>query len=687
MARAQFKLAFEKLFTNTIQNLDYVPNTTFDRLPPEQFLSFQEDVLNFKTWYVKQGQDNPQFSTPMMPAFISKYRFMIDNKLPDPFGKYDLFIRIWHMLEKLLAPDGTRFIKTTGFTNDALTTASVDLKKIVSTQLFNIFLIEEDEKINEGFDFEEIKPVEEDAEIEADFEVVEDQLLVEIFPINEQHIRTKKVTHVIMDLGCGNGINCQRFATRVRNYYRSQKKDLPKNLSLCYYGVDKDIYKFNSQFVDFGLFSRVKLLNVDYTKFDFTTFIDEEFGVLVQPNMIWCYDTLSNGMGIDDIERFLMKLHDTYPYSFIGITNSSFDAQIKLGYAQKEGIMVQTSVKNRIYNDFYISDADYEANGFIRGSQFLKSLSMNLYVFGLPINHDCYFIKMIHPKIKFKMGNILDTVQTDDISGDVNPANGKSLLQYSYNQNFLVRPKIDGILCNTVRKGEETQVRCKDGNIYDCEMTVGQKKVHVSMVFERIDGINYFFHYKSIGSLNMRAWPLKWHSCPEGMMVHNSIALHEIKTMERLIAFPGIRCDGIIVYDPNYGVKTDLRMASSNNQHYYKFLDMRDFEIEGNVYETFRFNDFYLPIRKKPNNKVDKLLFKQTVFISDLAKFMEWSKDEMSLDQCLVEQLKWMKYFQIVYVLANREKFMKKEIKKNYTLLDSVVAYIQGKRVVPMFET
>jgi len=97
----------------------------------------------------------------------------------------------------------------------------------------------------------------------------------------------------------------------------------------------------------------------------------------------------------------------------------------------------------------------------------------------------------------------------------------------------------------------------------------------------------------------MRAWPLKWHSCPEGMMVHNSIKLHEIKTIDRLLAFPYVKCDGIIVYDPNYGVKTDLRMTNSNNQHYYKHLDMADKEVNSIVYETFRFNDFYLPIRKK----------------------------------------------------------------------------------------
>jgi len=361
------------------------------------------------------------------------------------------------------------------FTNDALTTASVDLKKIVSTQLFNIFLMDElDEKMNEGFDFEEIKPDEED-QIDVEINVVEDKLLTEIFPVNENHIRDKKITHVILDLGCGNGINIQRFATRVRNYYRSKRKDLPKNLSLAYYGVDKNVTRFNSQFVDFELFSRVKLLNVDYTTFDFSSFIDEEFGDLVQPNMIWCYDTLSNIMKINEIENFLLKLHDVYPYAFIGITNSSFDAQIKLGYAHRDGIRVQTSVKNHIFYDYYISDQDYENNGFIRGSQFLKSLSMNLYVFGLPINHDCYFVKMIHPKIKFKMFKKMDYV-SDEVTGDVNPANGKSLLQYSFNQNFLVRPKIDGILCNTIRKGDETMVHCKDGSVFDCELTVGKKK-------------------------------------------------------------------------------------------------------------------------------------------------------------------------------------------------------------------
>jgi len=73
------------------------------------------------------------------------------------------------------------------------------------------------------------------------------------------------------------------------------------------------------------------------------------------------------------------------------------------------------------------------------------------------------------------------------------------------------------------------------------------------------------------------------------------------------------------------------------------------------------------------------------VFINDLAKFMEWSRDEMTLDQCLVEQLKWMKYYQIVYVLANREKFKNKEVKNDLTLLDSIVAYVQGLKVVPMF--
>jgi len=684
MAREQFKLAFEKLFTNTIQNLDYMPNTPLDRLPPAEFLAFQEDVLKFKNWYKEKGVDNAHFSTPMMPAFISKYKFLIDNKLPDPFGQYDLFIRIWDMLVRLLVPNGTYFIKTTGFTNDALTTASVDLKKIVSTQLFNIFLMDElDDKMNEGFDFEEIKPNEED-QIDVEINVVEDELLTEIFPVNENHIRNKKITHVILDLGCGNGINIQRFVTRVRNYYRSKRKDLPKNLSLAYYGVDKNVTRFNSQFVDFELFSRVKLLNVDYTTFDFSSFIDEEFGDLVQPNMIWCYDTLSNIMKINEIENFLLKLHDVYPYAFIGITNSSFDAQIKLGYAHRDGIRVQTSVKNHIFYDYYISDQDYENNGFIRGSQFLKSLSMNLYVFGLPINHDCYFVKMIHPKIKFKMFKKMDYV-SDEVTGDVNPANGKSLLQYSFNQNFLVRPKIDGILCNTIRKGDETMVHCKDGSVFDCELTVGKKKIHASMVFELLDGVNYFFHYKTIGSLNMRAWPLKWHSCPEGMMVHNSIKLHEIKTIDRLLAFPYVKCDGIIVYDPNYGVKTDLRMANSNNQHYYKHLDMADKEVNSIVYETFRFNDFYLPIRKKPNNKTDKLLYKQMVFINDLAKFMEWSRDEMTLDQCLVEQLKWMKCYQIVYVLANREKFKKKEVKNDLTLLDSIVAYVQGLKVVPMF--
>jgi len=488
-----------------------------------------------------------------------------------------------------------------------------------------------------------------------------------------------------LDLGCGNGVNVQRFATRVKNYYRSKRKDLPKNISLCYYGVDKNITRFNSQFVDFELFSRVKLLNVDYTTFDFSSFIDEEFGDLVQPNMIWCYDTLSNALKINDIENFLLKIHDTYPQAFIGITNSSFDAQIKLGYAHKDGIRVQTSVKNHVFYDYYISDEEYEMNGFIRGSQFLKSLSMNLYVFGLPINHDCYYVKMIHPKIKFKLLSKIEYACVE-VSGDVNPANGKSLLQYSYNQNFLVRPKIDGILCNTVRQGDVTMVHCKDGNVYDCELTVGKKKVHASMVFERLDGTNYFFHYKTIGSLNMRAWPLKWHSCPEGMMVHNSIKLHEIKTIDRLLSFPSIKCDGIIVYDPNYGVKTDLKMTNSNNQHYYKHLDMRDQEINSVVYETFRFNDFYLPIRVKPNNKTDKFLFKQLVFINDLAKFMEWSQGDMTLDQCLVEQLKWMKYFQIVYVLANREKFKKKQVKNDLTLLDSTIAYIQGQKVVPMFE-
>jgi len=196
----------------------------------------------------------------------------------------------------------------------------------------------------------------------------------------------------------------------------------------------------------------------------------------------------------------------------------------------------------------------------------------------------------------------------------------------------------------------------------------------------------FFFHYRSIGTIDMTNWPLKWHQCPIGMTMAPSIKLTSIQSVDHLIKFPKYKCDGLIVYDDNYGVKTDPRRSDSNNQHYYKWLDMVDLKFQNKVYETFRFNDFYLPIREKDNDKVDKKMYKQNVFLPDLIQAMGWSKDIISMDTALLYQCRWMQLKGAVFIINQREKAKRIAMTDKIDLNNSLVAMFNDIRLIPIYE-
>jgi len=433
------------------------------------------------------------------------------------------------------------------------------------------------------------------------------------------------------------------------------------------------------------LFGYSKLIQCDYRSLDYSNLKDFDLNKVITPNIIWCFDTLTNTMTIEDIDLFLIKLQDQCPLAFISIVNSSFDAQIKMGYSVETLNRVETMVKNKFYYDFYVSDQDYLDRNFVGGSQFLKTMSVNIYISGLPINHNCYFVKLIHPKLTMKIGLPLEKFLTE-ITGDINPANLKSLPLLQINQNLIIKSKLDGILCNTIRRGDVTILVSKDGDALEIDLSIGDKRVNAVLVLERYKNDYYFLHYRSICGVSLLHWPLKWHKAPVGVKTQSSFKLNAIDTLDMFIKIPcGLASDGVVIFDDNYGVKTVARMTSSNNQHYYKWVDMVDIKIKSVTYETFRMVDCYLPIRIKPNEKVDMRPYKQVVFINDLLIMRGLIGAKGSLEWSLGHQLSWMQYHQCNLILFGKINPVYKE-GSELNIVNSIIAMKHGLKIKPIVE-
>jgi len=147
----------------------------------------------------------------------------------------------------------------------------------------------------------------------------------------------------------------------------------------------------------------------------------------------------------------------------------------------------------------------------------------------------------------------------------------------------------------------------------------------------------------------------------------------------------GLASDGVVLFDDNYGVKTVAKITHSNNQHYYKWVDMVDIKIDNKTYETFRMVDCYLPIRLKTNEKVDVRPYKQTVFINDLLIVRGLIAAKGSLEWSLGHQLSWMHYHQCNLILFGKIKMEYKE-GSEYNILNSIIAMKQGLRLKPIVE-
>jgi len=210
--------------------------------------------------------------------------------------------------------------------------------------------------------------------------------------------------------------------------------------------------------------------------------------------------------------------------------------------------------------------------------------------------------------------------------------------------------------------------------------------VNATIVLEKYKKDYYFFHYRSICGVNLMYWPLKWHQAPVGVKTQLSCRLNSLESLERFMKIPnGLASDGVVLFDDNYGVKTVAKIALSNNQHYYKWVDMVDIKIDNKTFETFRMVDCYLPIRLKANEKVDVRPYKQTVFINDLLVMRRLIGAKGSLEWSLGHQLSWMHYHQCNLILFGKIKMEYKE-GSEYNILNSIIAMKQGLRLKPIVE-